>query len=230
MIDLYFGPTPNVWKVAIMLEECGLDYSIKTVDILKGDQFSDAFVAVNPNSKIPAIVDNAPADGGDPMPVFESGAILIYLAEKTKRFYPTEPRQRAEVLGWLMWQMGGLGPMLGQHGHFSRYAPERIDYAMSRYRKEALRLYQVLDDRLQGRDYVAGGDYSIADMAILPWIRMFELHQIALDEFANVRRWYDALFARAGVQAGMALGQEEFERGTAALNDEARKILFDLDD
>lgn len=171
MIDLYYWPTPNGWKISIMLEECGLPYRFVPVNIGKGEQFSPGFLAISPNNRMPAIVDHAPSGGAAPVAVFESGAILMYLAEKTGQFLPIEVRQRYQTLQWLMWQMGGLGPMAGQNGHFLLYAPEKISYAIERYGKEMDRLYGVLDAQLARTGaYVAGADYSIADMAIFPWV------------------------------------------------------------
>ena len=169
MIDLHYWPTPNGHKVTLMLEETELEYRIVPVNIGKGDQFAPDFLAIAPNNKMPAIVDHAPADGGAPQSVFESGAILLYLARKTGRFLPADPRAEVEVLEWLFWQMAGLGPMTGQYGHFTVYAPEPIPYAVDRYTKEAQRLLGVLDTRLAGREFIAGGEYSIADMAAYPW-------------------------------------------------------------
>lgn len=204
MIDLYTWGTPNGRKVSIMLEEVGLPYSVHAIDISKGDQFTDAFVAINPNSKIPAIVDQD-GPGGKPLAVFESGAILIYLAEKTGRFLPTDPIGRTTVMEWLMFQMGGFGPMLGQAHHFRRFAPEQIPYAIERYSKEAKRLYGVLDRRLAQRPFVAG-EYSIADMAIYPWCQRAEWQGVDIAaEFPNVKRWCDILSARAQVQKGMSV-------------------------
>ena len=196
MINLYFWTTPNGYKPAILLEELGVPYELRPINISKGEQFEPAFLKISPNNRIPAIVDQAPANGGEPIPVFESGAILQDLAEKEGRFLPTEPKARAEVLQWLNWQMGGIGPMLGQYFHFSRYAPEKIQYGIDRYRNEAERLYGVLDGRLEDRDFVAG-DYSIADMAIYPWIR----NTISeFPGFENVQRWYDRIAARPAVR------------------------------
>src|SRR5690625_3618991 len=171
MIELYTAPTPNGWKISVMLEECGLPYRVHWIDIGRGEQFTEDFLRISPNNRIPAIVDTEPADGGEPLSIFESGAILIYLAEKSGQFLPADARERSSVVQWLMWQMAGLGPMLGQHGHFKLYAPERIAYATSRYRKEALRLYGVLDTRLRDNAYLAGDAYSIADMAAFPWVQ-----------------------------------------------------------
>jgi len=207
MIDLHYWPTPNGWKIAIALEEMELPYRMIPVDIGRGAQFRPEFLAISPNNRIPAIVDRDPDDGGPSIEVFESGAILIYLAEKSGRFLPRDPRGRSEVLAWLMWQMGGLGPMLGQHGHFKLYAKDALPYAIERYRKEAERLYGVLDRRLEGRDCIAGA-YSIADMACWPWIVTHKAQEIDLAAFPNVRRWYDALKQRPALRRGYELGKE----------------------
>ena len=201
MIDLYTETTPNGQKIHIMLEETGLENTLIWIDIMKGEQFAPEFLAISPNNKIPAIVDHD-GPGGTPISVFESGAILIYLAEKTGKFLPTEPRARIEVLEWLFWQMGGFGPMLGQAHHFNKYAPERIKYAMERYTNEATRLYNVLDKRLEGREYVAG-DYSIADMAIFPWCRLFKRQGQDIENFPNVKRWFEHVAARPAVARDM---------------------------
>lgn len=202
MIDLYTWGTPNGRKVSIMLEEVGLPYRVHAIDIMKGDQFTPEYVAINPNSKIPAIVDQD-GPGGAPFSVFESGAILIYLAEKTGRFLPTDPAGRYGALQWLMFQMGGFGPMLGQAHHFRRFAPEQIPYAVERYSKEAKRLYGVLDKRLAEAEYVAA-EYSIADMALYPWTQRADWQGIDIAaEFPNVKRWADSLTARPAVQKGM---------------------------
>ncbi len=201
MIDLYTAATPNGQKIHIMLEETGLPYRLAWVDIGRGDQFEAEFLAISPNNKIPAIVDHDGPDG-KPISVFESGAILVYLAEKTGQFLPTEPRARVEAMQWLFWQMGGFGPMLGQSHHFNAYAPERIEYAMDRYTNEAGRLYGVLDRRLADREYVAG-DYSIADMAIFPWCRLYERQGQDINEFPNVVRWFDVIAARSAVAKDM---------------------------
>jgi len=201
MIDLYTAATPNGQKIHIMLEETNLSYRSIWVDIGRGDQFQPDFLAISPNNKIPAIVDHD-GPGGRPVPVFESGAILVYLAEKTGRFLPTGPRARVEVMQWLFWQMGGFGPMLGQSHHFNAYAPERIEYAMKRYTNEAGRLYGVLDRRLAGRDYLAG-DYSIADMAIFPWCRLHGRQGQRLEDHPNVLRWFETIAARPAVAPDM---------------------------
>ena len=206
MIDVYYWPTPNGWKITIALEEMDLPYQIIPINIGRGEQFKSDFLAISPNNRIPAIVDPAPEGGGSPISVFETGAILIYLAEKTGRFLPQEPRDRAEVLSWLMWQMGGLGPMLGQHGHFRLYAPEKLQYAIDRYQTEALRLYGVLNQRLEEREFICA-DYSIADMACWPWVITYKSQGIDLGEFPNVRRWYDALKERPGLRRGYDVGQ-----------------------
>jgi GST-like protein len=207
MIDLYYAATPNGWKVSIMLEECGLPYRVIPINLGRGEQFAPEFLAVSPNNRIPAIVDQAPADGGDPVTLFESGAILIYQAEKAGRFLPGETRPRFEVLQWLMWQMGGLGPMLGQHGHFRLYAPERIAYATERYERETRRLYGVLDTQLEKTGAFIAGDYSIADMACFPWTITHKAQGLTLDDWPNVRRWFAQVRARPAVVAGTALGK-----------------------
>jgi GSH-dependent disulfide-bond oxidoreductase len=224
MIDLHYWPTPNGWKISIMLEECGLPYALKPVNIGRGEQFSPEFLALSPNNRMPAIVDHDPPDGGAPIALFESGAILIYLAEKTGRFLPADLRGRHAALQWLMWQMGGLGPMAGQNGHFLLYAPERIPYALERYSKEVNRLYGVLDGQLaRTGHYVAGGEYSIADIAIFPWIRTHKAQQIALAEFPHVERWYNLLFERPAARRGLELGKE---LRLPKMDGEARKALF----
>jgi GST-like protein len=201
MIDLYTWTTPNGRKVSIFLEEAGLPYRVHPVDISKGDQFKPEYVAINPNSKIPAIVDEEGPEGR-PLAVFESGAILIYFAEKTGRFLPQDARQRTVAVEWLMFQMAGVGPMFGQTHHFRRFAPEQIPYAIERYSKETARLYGVLDRRLGEAEFLAG-EYGIADMATYPWAARHEWQGVALDEFPNVRRWFDAISARPAVQRGM---------------------------
>ena len=206
MIELYFWPTPNGHKVSIALEEMGLEYTIKPINIGKGDQFDPQFLAFSPNNRMPAIIDFDSADG-KPQSVFESGAILIYLAEKTAQFMPKTPRGRMIALEWLMWQMGGFGPMLGQAHHFNEFAPERIPYGMERYSTEANRLYGVLDRRLAKRDWVAD-EYSIADMAIFPWTRTYERQKVDIETYPNVKRWREAMLARPAVQKGMAAGED----------------------
>lgn len=227
MIDLHTAPTPNGWKVSIMLEECALPYRALPVNLGTGEQLAESFLALSPNGRIPAIVDHEPADGGPPVPVFETAAILIYLAEKTGRFLPAELRARKSVIEWLVWQAAGLGPMLGQHGHFKLYAPEQIDYAIQRYRREALRLYSVLERRLAEYAYVGGGEYSIADMACFPWIQTWKAQEIAIHEFPHLRRWYDMLKLRPALRRGMALGRDTLRSG-ALQEPAAREILFGI--
>jgi GST-like protein len=204
MIDLYYWTTPNGHKISIFLEEAGLDYRLHPINIGKGEQFAPDFLAIAPNNRIPAIVDRAPADGGATVPIFESGAILLYLAEKTGRFLPQDLRGRADALQWLFWQMGGLGPMAGQNHHFGSAAPEKIPYAIDRYVKETARLYGVLDKRLADREFVAG-DYSIADIASYPWVVPHRKQQQDLDSFPNLKRWFHAIESRPAVQRAYAL-------------------------
>jgi GSH-dependent disulfide-bond oxidoreductase len=203
-IDLYTWGTPNGRKVSVMLEECGLAYTVHKIDISKNDQFTPEFLAVNPNGKIPAIVDSDGPDG-KPISVFESGAILIYLAEKTGKFLPKDARGRSETLQWLMFQMGGVGPMFGQAHHFMKFAPVKVEYGIERYGKETKRLYGVMDDRLAKVPYLAGADYSIADIATYPWVSRHEFHQVDLSAFPNVKRWFDRISNRAAVKKGMAV-------------------------
>ncbi|WP_086465191.1 glutathione S-transferase family protein [Oceanibaculum nanhaiense] len=222
MIDLYTWPTPNGFKVSILLEELGLPYNVIPVDIGKGAQFEPEYLKLNPNNKMPTIVDNEGPDGR-PYAVMESGAILIYLADKHGKFLPKGGEARYDVLQWLMWQMGGLGPMLGQAHHFLQYAPEKIEYAMNRYSNEANRLYGVLNKRLQGRDYVAG-DYSIADMAIMPWLRYPDRQGVDIEQYPEVKRWRESLEARPAVQKGLGVLAEH--RRTGPITDEQREIMF----
>ena len=223
MIDLHYWPTPNGHKITMFLEEAGLDYNIVQVAIGRGDQFKPEFLKIAPNNRMPAIVDHDPAGGGDPISVFESGAILLYLAEKTGKFIPADTRGRVEVLQWLFWQMGGLGPMAGQNHHFVTYAPEKLQYAMDRYVNETSRLYAVLDRRLADREYVAG-DYSIADMASYPWTVSHKRQLQDLDDFPHLKRWFETIRARpATVRA--------YEKGAAisvkpVMDEEAKKIMF----
>ncbi|NUQ78876.1 MAG: glutathione S-transferase N-terminal domain-containing protein [Polyangiaceae bacterium] len=221
MIDLYYWPTPNGWKISIMLEEAGLEYKMIPVNIGKGEQFQPDFLKISPNNRMPAIVDHG-AEGG-PLSIFESGAILLYLAEKTGKFMPKEVRGRYEVIQWVMWQMGGLGPMAGQAHHFRQYAPEKIPYAIDRYTKEVNRLYGVMNIRLRDREYLAG-DYSIADMASYPWVVPYERQGQNLDDFPNLKRWFEAMRARPAVERGMAVGKEL--RMDRPMDDEMKKILF----
>ncbi|MEC8672224.1 MAG: glutathione binding-like protein [Pseudomonadota bacterium] len=223
MIELHYAPTPNGHKIAIALEELGLDYEVHRVNIGEGDQFKSEFLAFSPNNRIPAIIDHG-ADGDEPVTVFESGAILVYLAEKTGRLMPASGDGRKTVMEWLMWQMGGFGPMLGQAHHFNFYAKDKIGYAMDRYSNEANRLYGVLDRRLQGRDFVAG-DYSIADIAIFPWTRTYERQNVAIGDYPNVVRWRKAIFDRPAVQRGMKVGSEWREDLRSLSNEEWNKLF-----
>ncbi|MFA5631286.1 MAG: glutathione S-transferase N-terminal domain-containing protein [Porticoccaceae bacterium] len=221
MITLYYGLTPNAFKVTIALEEMGLPYDIVPVDVMKGEQYSEAFTKLNPNNKIPVLVDADPPGGGEPVRVFESGAILLYLAEKSGRFFPAGIRQRFEVTQWLMWQMAGFGPMLGQAHHFLKYSKEKVPYGMARYWRETKRLYGVLDRHLAGRDYIAD-DYSVADMAVWPWVYFRNLQDIGLEDYPEVKRWYEGIAARPAVAKAMG----GLEVRPAPLADEDRKILF----
>jgi GST-like protein len=204
MIDLYTWSTPNGRKVSVMLEECGIAYRLHKIDIGKGDQFSPKFVAINPNGKIPAILDSQGPDG-KPMTLFESGAILVYLAGKTGRFLPLSVRGKYEALQWLMFQMGGVGPMFGQTHHFLRAAKEAVPYGIERYTKETRRLYGVMDRRLGEAPYLAAGEYTIADIATYPWVARFEWHKVDLAEFPSVKRWFDTISRRPAVARGMAV-------------------------
>jgi GSH-dependent disulfide-bond oxidoreductase len=222
-IDLYYWPTPNGWKISIMLEECELPYRVHSINIGKGEQFAPEFLAVSPNNKIPAIVDPA-GPGGAPISVFESGAILQYLGRKTGRFYPSDERARVAVDEWLFWQMGGFGPMLGQTHHFRIYAPETIPYAVDRYTNETNRLYGVLNKRLSEGEFVAG-DYSIADIAILGWAKLWERQGQDIAEFPHVKRWLDTLLARPAVQRGLAVNAED-RASTDLRSPDVQKVLF----
>lgn len=224
MIELHYWPTPNGHKITMMLEETGLDYEIRPVDISAGDQFKPEFLAFSPNNRMPAIIDRAPADGGEPIGIFESGAILLYLAEKTGRFLPADLRDRKSVTEWLFWQVGGLGPMAGQNHHFGIYAPEKLPYAIKRYVNETNRLYGVLDRRLKGHSYIAGEDYSIADMASYPWIVPWQRQQQNLDDFPHLKRWFETVRARPGTVAAYAKGEPFSSRPT--VTEEGKKILF----
>jgi len=224
MIDLHYWTTPNGHKVTIFLEEAGLPYRVTAVNIGAGDQFKPEFLAISPNNRIPAIVDHAPTDGGAAISVFESGAILAYLAEKTGQFMPGDVRGRVEVMQWLFWQMGGLGPMAGQNHHFVQYAPETLPYAIDRYVRETSRLYGVLNKRLADREYIAG-DYSIADMASYPWIVPHERQKQHLDEFPHLKRWFEAVRARPAVERAYALA--DTISVTRTVNQpQARDVLF----
>ncbi|SOE49665.1 Glutathione S-transferase [plant metagenome] len=224
MIDLYYWTTPNGHKITLFLEETGLPYTLHPINIGKGEQFAPAFLAIAPNNRIPAIVDNAPADGQAPIPLFESGAILLYLAEKTHQFIPADPRGRADVLQWLFWQMGGLGPMAGQNHHFSQYAPEKLPYAIDRYVRETNRLYGVLDKRLADREFIAG-DYSIADMASYPWIVPHQKQGQDLDDFPHLKRWFEAIKARPATVRAYARA-EAINQQPSVSDDASRRILF----
>src|SRR5277367_1327124 len=224
MIDLYYWPTPNGHKITMFLEEAGLDYQIVPVDIAHGEQFKPYFLVISPNNRMPAIVDQTPLDGGEPISVFESGAILVYLAEKTGQLLPNDIRGRKAALEWLFWQVGGLGPMAGQNHHFSRYAPEKLPYAIERYVKETNRLYGVLERRLAKSPYVAGADYSIADIAIYPWIVPWEMQQQNLEDFPALKRWFEAIASRPSTLRAYSR-RDEFSR-TPVVNDESRKTLF----
>jgi len=224
MIELYYWPTPNGHKITLFLEEAGLPYHIHPVDISAGDQFKPEFLAFSPNNRMPAIIDTAPADGGEPITVFESGAILLYLAEKTGQFLPASTRARKAVLEWLFWQVGGLGPMAGQNHHFGLYAPEPLPYAIERYVKETNRLYGVLDRRLAQQPFVAGDDYTIADMASYPWIVPWKKQQQNLDDFPHLRRWFDAVRERPATVRAYAQGDPYTNR--PAVTEAGKKILF----
>jgi len=224
MIDLHYWPTPNGHKITLFLEEAGLPYRVFPVNIGKGEQFAPDFLKIAPNNRMPAIVDDEPAGGGEPIPIFESGAILLYLAEKTGQFGGGDLRRRVETTQWLMWQMGGLGPMLGQNHHFSRYAPEKIPYAIDRYVKETNRLYGVLDRRLEEREFITGS-YSIADMACYPWIVPYEAQGQRLEDFPNLKRWFEAIRERPATVRAYAKGAE-VQAQPAEMTDEQRRILF----
>jgi GST-like protein len=226
MIDLYYWTTPNGHKITIFLEETGLPYALKPVNISKGEQFHPDFLAIAPNNRIPAIVDHAPPDGGAPLSLMESGAILLYLAGKTGRFYPDDLRARCDCAQWLFWQMGGLGPMAGQNHHFNLYASEKIPYAIDRYVNETGRLYAVLNKRLADREFVAV-DYTIADMACYPWIRP-ERQRQDIDTFPHLKRWLAAIKARPAVERAYALAQTVNVQ-PAVTDEESRKILFGQD-
>lgn len=224
MIDLYYWPTPNGHKITMLLEEAGLDYTIRPINISVGDQFKPAFLAFSPNNRMPAIIDRDSAGGGEPVTVFESGAILLYLAEKTGRFLPSDLRGRKTVTEWLFWQMGGLGPMAGQNHHFGVYAPEKIPYAINRYVNETNRLYGVLDRRLAAHPFLAGDAYTIADMAAYPWVVPWKRQQQNLDDFIHVRRWFDAIRERPATMRAYARGEPYSAQ--PAVTEEGKKLLF----
>ena len=223
MIDLYFWTTPNGYKVLTFLEETGIPYRIVPVNISKGEQFEAEFLQISPNNKIPAIIDNSPGHPRVPIPLFESGAILLYLAEKTGRFLPKNVAGRNDVLQWLFWQMGGLGPMLGQNLHFGQYAPEKIPYAIDRYVNESKRLFEVMDRQLTNREFIAG-DYSIADMASYPWVYKHPYLQLQLDEFPNLTRWYQTIGQRPAVARAYEIGANI--NTTPTVTEESKKILL----
>jgi len=222
-IELHYWPTPNGWKVSIMLEECGLPYTVHTVNIGKGDQFKPEFLVISPNNRIPAILDPQGPDG-KPISVFESGAILQYLGRKTGKFYPQNERQRVAVEEWLYWQVGGLGPMSGQANHFRIYAPEKVEYGINRYTNEVNRLYGVMERQLAKSEYLAG-DYSIADIASVGWVKGYERLGQNLDEFPHLKRWFDAVMARPAVARGIAVGAD-VPKYNLATDKDAQSVLF----
>lgn len=226
MIDLYYWTTPNGHKITLFLEEAGMPYRIMPIDIGKGEQFAADFLRIAPNNRIPAIVDQQPADRGAPLALFESGAILLYLADKTGRFIAPDLRGRNETIQWLFWQMGGLGPMAGQNHHFTQYAAEKIPYAIERYVKETARLYAVLDKHLAGREFIAG-DYSIADMACYPWIVPHEKQGQDLDDFPQLKRWFAAIRERPATQRAYALAKEI--NPAPVMSEQAKRVLFGQD-
>ncbi|MEP1207007.1 MAG: glutathione binding-like protein [Rhizobiaceae bacterium] len=226
MIDFYYWPTPNGWKVSILLEELGADYTTHMVNISKGDQFKPEFLKISPNNRMPAIVDRGGGGGGEPVAIFESGAIMIYLAEKFGQFMPTDPLGRKEIHEWLFWQTGNQGPMMGQHSHFFNYAPdeERQGYGRKRYEAESMRCLSVLDKRLEGRDWLVGDAYSIADMICFPWALIAKAMDLPLDDYPHLTRWRQAVKERPAVQRGVALGKQD--RRQKPPTEEERKILF----
>lgn len=224
MIDLYYWPTPNGHKITMFLEEAGLEYRIVPVNIGAGDQFKPGYLKISPNNKMPAIIDHDPPDGGEAISVFESGAILVYLAEKTGKLLPKDLRNRKSALEWLFWQVGGLGPMAGQNHHFSNYAAEKIPYAIDRYVKETNRLYGVLDRRLDGREFIVGNEYSIADIAAYPWIVSWKTQQQSLDDFPSVKRWFESISHRPATVSAYAKAQPYSTQ--SAMTEASKKILF----
>lgn len=220
-IDVYYWPTPNGWKITIMLEELGVPYNVIPVNIGKGEQFTPEFLRLSPNNRMPAIVDHEPLGGGAPLPIFESGAILEYLADKYGKFMPKDPRGKYEVLQWLYWQMANLGPNSGQANHFRNYAREKIAYGINRYTDEVNRLYGVMNIQLADHEFLAGA-YSIADMASWPWVILYERMGQDLNEFPHLKRWVDAVQARPAVVKGKAVGEEL----RAEMSEEAKKVLF----
>jgi len=228
MIDVYYWTTPNGHKITMFLEEAGMPYTLHPVNIGKGEQFAPDFLKIAPNNRIPAMVDNEPAGGGKPISMFESGAMLLYLAEKSGKFLSKDAHGRYETLQWLFWQMAGLGPMLGQNHHFSGYAPEKIPYAIDRYVKETSRLYGVLDRQLAGRDFITG-DYSIADMACYPWIVPYERQGQKLEDYPNVKKWFERIGARPATKRAYKRAEEINPAAQAPMSEEAKKILFGQD-
>ncbi len=226
MIDLYYWTTPNGHKISVFLEEAGIEYRVHPINIGKGEQFAPEFLEIAPNNRIPAIVDRSPADGGQPLALFESGAILEYLADKSGKFLPKAGRERYVVLQWLYWQMGGLGPMAGQNHHFRNYAPETIDYAVERYIKETTRLYGVLDGQLADNEFVAGHEYSIADMAIWPWVKPYAKQGQDIEEFPHLKRWFERVGERAAVKRAYAIAEDVNPQDGVEMDEEARKHLF----
>jgi len=221
-IELYYWPTPNGWKITIMLEELGVPCEVKYVNIGKGEQFEPSFLKIAPNNRMPAIIDPE-GPGGEPLSIFESGAIMQYLGRKFGKFYPAEERARVEVEEWLFWQVGGLGPMAGQAHHFRQYAPEKVPYAIKRYTDEVNRLYGVMNKRLADREFLAG-DYSIADMASIGWTRSYQNQGQDLEDFPHLKRWFDTILARPAVERAIAVGQER--RNNLADDKDAQKVLF----
>ena len=227
MIDLYYWTTPNGHKITLFLEETGIEYTVHPINIGRGDQFGADFLKIAPNNRIPAIIDNNPAEGDEPISVFESGAILLYLSDKTGQFNYPDLRGRTNVLQWLMWQMGGLGPMAGQNHHFSQYAPEPIKYAIDRYINETARLYAVLNKQLGCSEFVAGADYTIADMACYPWVVSHEKQDQDLNDFPNLKRWFETIQARPATVRAYEIAQEI--NPPAPMDDEAKALLFGQD-
>ena len=229
MIDLYYAATPNGLKLTMCLQEMQLEHRVLRVDIGRGEQFAPAFLTISPNNKIPALVDHAPdaaTYGREPLALFESGAMLLYLAQKTGRFMPADARARMEVLKWLFWQVGGLGPMAGQNGHFVAHAPQPVPYALDRYRRETARLLAVLDRRLADREFIAGADYSIADMAAYPWVVPHRSLGHSLDEFEHLSRWFAAVAARPATRAAYVGVKDPYARDRAPMDDAQRAVLF----
>ena len=224
MIDLYYWPTPNGWKAAIALEELGLPYRLMPVNIVRGEQFAPAYQALNPNHRIPALVDHEPPGGGAPITVFESGAILLYLAEKTGRLMPVDLHARYETTQWVMWQVSGFGPMLGQAHHFRKFSDTPVPYAVDRYTNEANRLYGVLNRRLADRDHIVGAQFTVADVACLPWALLHAEQGQTLAEFPHVQRWFEACAARPAVARGLAVGRELWHQNGP--DEQGKKILF----